>query len=393
MEAQLPDDERSRPPSAPPDDGDGKAVQIERRRFPRETKQLDEQPSPPPALKPLRFSTRDFEPDKQFAAWQAYMAPLVDVRRPDNFPPDAAFAADHAAWNLGGMLVVQQTTPAHSYVRSEAKVRSSLVDHWQISVLRSGRTWTEVDGNVTAGEPGKVELRTLGYPFRGRSTDAETLSIFMPRELFYPSSTEITNNIALSGTRTKLLIDFLDGVEAKLTQLAEGDLPHVVQTVRDMILACASSTGHPSTVPEQLTSLPLKERVHRFVQSNLMSPDLTTDRLCRELGVSRTRLYQVFEPEGGVHHYIQRRRLLSAHATLSDTANRRPIVDIALEAGFSSAAHFSRAFSKEFGYSPREARNVAVPPYLAQAIAPAPEGEGAQSFDKWLRTLGHSRQG
>lgn len=386
METDLPDDERSRPSPAQPDG----AAHVERRRFPRETKPPDERPVPPPALEPLRFSTHGLEPEQQFAAWQAYVAPLVDVRLPDNLTPDAGFKADHAAWNLGGMLIVQQSTPAHSYIRSEAKVRSNLIDHWHISILRSGRTWTEVDGHVSHGEPGKMELRTLGHPFRGRSTDAQTLSLYLPRELLYSSSSEIRNNITLSGTPTKLLIDYLVGVEAKLAELADGDLSHVLQTVRDMILTCVASSAAYSSPPEQHSSLPLKERVHRFIQHNLMSPDLTTERLCKELGVSRTRLYQAFEPDGGVHHYIQRRRLLSAHAALCDAANRQQIIDIAFAAGFSSAAHFSRAFSKEFGYSPREARNVAVPPYLAHAVAPAPEGERAHSFDKWLKMLGHN---
>ncbi|OWW00468.1 helix-turn-helix domain-containing protein [Rhizobium sp. R693] len=361
---------------------------MERRRFPREAKPHKEQPAPPPALKPLRFSTRELEPEQQFAAWQSYVAPLVDIRRPDGSP--TGFAADHAAWNLGGMLIVQQNTPAHSYMRSEAKVRSSPIDHWHIAVLRSGQTWTEVGGHVCEGEPGKVELRSLGHPFRGRSTDAQTLSLYLPRDLLHSASTEIKNNIALSGTRAKLLIDYLDGVEAKLAQLAELELPQVVQTIRDMILTWVSSSPAHLSSPESHSNLPLKERVYRFVQQNLMSSDLTTDRLCRELGISRTRLYQAFEADGGVHHYIQRRRLLSAHAALSDTTKRQQIVDIAFAAGFSSPAHFSRAFSKEFGYSPREARTVAMPSYLAYAIEPAAEAEGAQSFDKWLRTLGHS---
>ncbi|WP_425299069.1 helix-turn-helix domain-containing protein [Rhizobium sullae] len=367
-------------------------VQAERRRFPR-PKVTDEEPPAPPALEPLQFSTRDLEPADQFAAWQAYVAPLMDIRRADNIQPEAEFLADHMAWNLGAMLVVQQSTPPHSYMRSEAKIRSNLIDHWHISVLRSGRTWTEVHGLVCEGEPGKVDLRSLGEPFRGRSTQAQTLSVYLPRELFLdiPASAEIKNNISLSGTYTKLLIDYLDGVETNLSRLTATDLPYVVQTMRDMILTCVASSSAYLTLPEQQSTLALMERVRRLVQRNLTSPDLTTDRLCRELGVSRTRLYQVFEPDGGVHHYIQRRRLLTAHAALSDVANRQKIADIAFTVGFSSAAHFSRAFSKEFGYSPREARNVAVPPHLGHAVAPVPEAESAHSFDRWLKALGHSR--
>jgi len=365
----------------------------ERRRFPRQAAATEEEQSVSSALKPLVFSTRDLAPIDQFAAWQAYVAPLIDVQRPDVSSLDAEFVANHTAWNLGGMLVVQQDTPPHSYLRSQARVRSDLIDHWHVSILRSGHTWTEVDGRVSEGEPGNVELRSLAHPFRGRSTQLRSLSLYLPRELFFdvPGSTEIRNNTALSGTYTKMLIEYLDSLEENLSRFAAKDLPRVVQTTRDMILTCVSSLAVESTVSEHHSNWALMERIRRFVQRNLMSPDLTTERLCRELGISRTRLYQVLELDGGVHHYIQRHRLLSAHAALSDLTNRQQIIDIAFAVGFSSAAHFSRAFSKEFGYSPREARNLTAPPYLERKVAAISEIEGDHSFDKWLKMLGHSR--
>jgi AraC-like DNA-binding protein len=369
---------------------DGAApTQIERRRWPRQPEIAREGGGAPPALEPLQFSTRDLAPVDQFAAWQAYLAPLIEIALPDSSLPEAGFPADHTAWNLGNMLVVQQSVPPHSYMRSAAKLRSNSIDHWHIVVLRTGRTWTEVDGEVSQSEPGKVELRSLGHPFRGRSTQSESLSFYLPRELFsdVTPSAEIKSDVVLSGTQTKLLIEYLDSIEAKLSSLTAGDLPHVVQTTRDMILTCVSSSAEYFGPVEQLGSLALMERVRRFVQRNLSSPDLTTDTMCRELGISRTRLYQVFEPNGGVHHYIQRRRLLAAHAALSNSANRQHIVEIAAAVGFTSAAHFSRAFSKEFGYSPREARNVAVPLRFAQAVPPRSLVESAHSFDDWLKGL------
>jgi AraC-like DNA-binding protein len=65
----------------------------------------------------------------------------------------------------------------------------------------------------------------------------------------------------------------------------------------------------------------------------------------------------MFEPLGGVVHYIRRRRLLDAHTALANPEDTRPIVDIAAERGFVDAAEFSRAFRREFGYRPSDARN------------------------------------
>ncbi|WP_426130587.1 helix-turn-helix domain-containing protein [Pararhizobium sp. PWRC1-1] len=364
----------------------------ERRRWPRQPSPAKEGSLPcPPALEPLHFSTRDLVPADQFAAWQAYLAPLIDIELPDGVSPEAGFPADHTAWNLGSMLIVQQRAPPHSYIRSAAKLRSNSIDHWHIVLLRTGRTWTEVDRHVSEGAPGKVELRSLGRPFRGRSTDSQSLTFYLPRELFSDAtpSADVNNNTALTGTYTDLLIEYMKNIEARLSSLAAADLPQVVRTTRDMILTCLSASAEHSGPAETQGNLDLIGRVRRFVQSNLNSPDLTSDILCRELGVSRTRLYQLFEQSGGVHHYIQKRRLLSAHAALSNSANRQQIVEIASAVGFTSAAHFSRAFSKEFGYSPRQARNVAIPPYFAHAVGPVEVVDSAHCFDAWLKSLGH----
>lgn len=375
-----------------PDDASGKdtpPTEVDRRRWPREPETSAESHVAPPALEPLRFSTRDLDPADQFAAWQAYLAPLMDVRLPDASMEEAGFPADHTAWNLGDMLLVQQSTPPHSYMRSAAKIRSNSIDHWHIALLRTGQAWTEVDGHVAKGEPGKVELRSLGHPFRGRTTQSQSLSLYLPRELFSDMSatSEIKNNVILSGTYAQLLIDYLDSFEVRLSSMAATDLPQVVQTICNMILTCALSSAEYFGPVDRQGGLTPMERARRYVQRNLGSIDLTPDTLCRELGISRTRLYHLFEPSGGVHHYIQKRRLLSAHAALSNSTNRQQVVEIALAVGFTSAAHFSRAFSKEFGYSPREARNVAAPRYFGHA-APATLLEEARSFENWVKALG-----
>jgi AraC-like DNA-binding protein len=366
--------------------GSARTPDKERRRIPRPP---PDEPAPPtqPALEPLYFSTRNLAIESQFSAWQAHVAPLVDVRLPDGTSVDKGFCADHTAWNLGSMLVVQQHAPAHSYARAASKLRSSPIDHWVVVLPRTGRAWTEVDERVVEGQPGKVEFRSLGHPFRGRATESKSVTLYMPRDLFTDAAATLDakNNSVLSGNFANLLIDYVNGVEARLRSLTAEELPTVIQATRDMILAGLSPSAGRAV--QQQMSVALMERARRYVQRNLNSPALTPDTLCRELGVSRTRLYQLFEPSGGVLHYIQKRRLLAAHAALSDSANRQRIIDIAETVGFSSAANFSRAFSSEFGYSPREARNVATPARLAHAISLA-EQDRTRSFEEWLKMLG-----
>jgi AraC-like DNA-binding protein len=360
----------------------------ERRRWSREEEPRQEDGRlAPPVLRPLHFSTANLELHEQVPAWQEHVSSLVDVRLPDDAPVSDGFAADHTAWNLDGMLVVQQNVPAHRYTRSVEKLRSSSVDHWYIAVPRTGQAWTEVNGRVAECRPGGVELRSLGFPFSGRTTGSESLVIYMPRELFSHAATVIdaNNNAILSGNFASVLIDYIGSVESRLPNLVAEDLPRIVNTTRDMILACLSQSAERNTAGEHLMNVALMERARQHIQRNLGSRDLTPAAVCRELGISRTRLYQLFEPSGGVLHYIQRRRLLTAHAALSDQASRQRIGDIAEAVGFSSSASFSRAFSSEFGYSPREARDMIAPALLPRTISVS---KNTQSFEEWLKMLG-----
>jgi AraC-like DNA-binding protein len=108
----------------------------------------------------------------------------------------------------------------------------------------------------------------------------------------------------------------------------------------------------------------LRERVRRAVHRHLQSPSLGPQKLCHEAAMSRSQLYRLFEGEGGVAHYIQRRRLSESFTLLCDASNLLPIAKIAEQLCFADASSFSRAFRREFGMSPSDVRaaSLAGPP-------------------------------
>ncbi|CAM5771581.1 AraC family transcriptional regulator [Labrys miyagiensis] len=379
-----------------PRDGEGSAGKRantptqERRRWPRQQKSNDDsKPRSPSALKPLAFSTLDLTPGEQFDAWRSYVAPLMDVQLPDGVSEEQGFAISHVAWNFRNMLLVQQRGDAYRYQRSEAKLRSSLLDHWSITLRRTGRSWTEVGGRVAESLPGTIEIRSLGRPFRGRLLESEFLTIYMPRTLFGDSVwlLDANNNAVLSSNLADVLAKYINAIEARLAEFTEEELPGVISATRDMIIACLSASETSPKGENRIGAVSLIERARKYIRENLSSTQITPDVLCRELGLSRTHLYQLFEPSGGVVRYIQRQRLLAAHAALSDPQDRRQVSTIAHTFGFNSSADFSRAFSREFGYSPTEARNLIAPTHGALHHDKAKIVE-TSSFESWLRALG-----
>ena len=85
--------------------------------------------------------------------------------------------------------------------------------------------------------------------------------------------------------------------------------------------------------------------------------------------------------------YIQRARLVEAHAILSDPEKSQSIAEIAEDLCFADASNFSRAFKREFGYSPGEARWAALAGLVLPCAPQSPGPSSTTNFDALLRRL------
>ena len=108
-------------------------------------------------------------------------------------------------------------------------------------------------------------------------------------------------------------------------------------------------------------------KVISYIERNL-DGQISFQHLARLAGVSRDTLPRIFVflTRISIYDYIRKRRLSKAYEDLKDTKLR--VVDIAFKYGYNSAATFSRAFKKEFGLTPLQARrsrkHIAIFPKL-----------------------------
>ena len=107
--------------------------------------------------------------------------------------------------------------------------------------------------------------------------------------------------------------------------------------------------------------------VNRSVTGKILSyidahpdQDLTLERLAEELHYSKFYMARTFKADTGMTlcKYIQGRRLETAARELAET--KRPVVEIALEAGYGSQQAFTRAFHREYGHTPQEYRKIGI---------------------------------
>nr|WP_223217331.1 helix-turn-helix domain-containing protein [Rhizobium cauense] len=308
-------------------------------------------------LPSFEFSTDGLSRTDQFAAWHNSFAPMLELS--DLNPNTASFNGRQKLWDLGSLLLAQISTDRLAFSSLPGHVRRDPVDHWTMTVLLSGQIQTDAARTTFTGGPGEVQIHSLGRSFDGITERSEMLMLFVPRDLSLETSATLgAAEFSTLGTGMgQLFSDYLIDVSKRLPMLAQADLPGLATATRAMILACVSPSADHIEAAEGPIANVLLERARQLVQSRLLDPKLGSEMVRRELGISRTRLYHLFEPFGGVMHYIQHRRLLSAYAALTDPNDRRLIFQIAEERGFSDGAEFGRAFKRAFGYSPSEVRN------------------------------------
>lgn len=120
------------------------------------------------------------------------------------------------------------------------------------------------------------------------------------------------------------------------------------------------------------------DRITAMVQGDLQQR-WSVRQLADAVGLSSFHFCRSFKAASGQspHAYVTRLRMEAALHLLRATA--RPVFDIALDTGYSTAAHFSQVFRGHWGVTPRDARLG----HAAAARSPRQEPDSCASARQW----------
>lgn len=334
-------------------------------------------------IAPLRFDTRDLPAELQFEAWRAFHSSVIDVSL--NQDARAGFQFEQKVWNLGKLAFTAARMPGPLVPRRWQHLRKEPIDHWCLVLPDSGSNKPQ----IADGVPRQVHFRSLGRPFDGAAADTSVMTLYIPRDFFRTLAGTLDAHAgSLSpGGLGALLADFLIALERRLPSIPAKDMPQLVEAMRVMITACIAPTPDRLAEAGEEIAFTVLERARRIIQRDLFLPGLGPDSLCRQLGISRSKLYRLFEPLNGVGRYIQRRRLLAAYEALSDSLSARSVGELAELLCYSDAAALSRAFRNEMGRSPSDVRAAARMGLLLSPPAPPNALRGMADLGDILRHL------
>jgi AraC-like DNA-binding protein len=152
-----------------------------------------------------------------------------------------------------------------------------------------------------------------------------------------------------------LLAHHILSLAEQIAQVPQDKLETLALATRALVTICLPSAADQSFAGSCCASSALIERARLGVRRNMASVEFGPAELARLLAMSRSKLYRLLLPEGGVAHFINRERLLQAQRELAADGTAS-IHAIAARVGFKDHSTFSRAFRRTFGATPTQAR-------------------------------------
>jgi AraC-like DNA-binding protein len=271
------------------------------------------------------------------------------------------FAAEVTAHRLSRMIVFDRRLSGVSHSRSPTRVRRDGFDHVALQLLVSGRLVGGGPGAEREVRPGEVILFDMTRPQRTSADGARIVTISLARERIetvVPIGHDLHGAI-LPAPVAALLGDFMLLLARRGGELGAETAAGAGKALAELVAGSLGDLGaRPASGSREVPFTALRrERAEAFIETRLADPALDVGTVAHGLGISRSVLYRLFEPSGGVAQYILGRRLERLRTALRRLTETRSIAALAFACGFASESHCNRAFRAAFGLPPGQYRS------------------------------------
>jgi len=317
------------------------------------------------------MSTDEVSPRERTAFWGHWVNRLFNGLDSDLYG-DAEFDGHMRSTQAGDVILTRLEANRHRVLRSAQAVRGSEQGYLKVVAPFLGCAGVEQKGRQAWVTPGQwaiydtTDTYAVSNPMR-----VEHLVVMLPKaqllERGLPLDELMARPLGLQGGVARVALETMRSAYRELPGMDASTALGVGQAITQFVhLSLLDLAGRGTAVTQREA---LRERIKQHVSQRLGDPDLSVQAIALALNCSRRHLYNAFddEPEG-VAGYLVAQRLAAARRDLHDPAcARRSITEIAYERGFSSPAHFSRAFRARFGATPSAWRAQPPPAVLHDA--------------------------
>jgi len=323
----------------------------------------------------LHGTSWPFSPgESNLAAWRTALTRLVDCSIPPHVDP-ALFDFHGRSWQLPEAFVQTNGGSAMVMSRPQQVIDERPNSQMSLYLVTDGVVLTDYDGHQQSHAAGDIVVVDYSRPYHSQTNGYEGITITFDKARAPLGFQGDCHGAVLAadssagrflGSQIKALLDHIEGLSIEQAQLA---VDNILRFAEGALCAGASEN--------QRGDSSLYERASRLARRKLSDADFGPDELAAALNVSRSKLFRAFAEHGGVQRWMLGERLTASLQTIVRSAGRLKVSTIALQHGFRSEAHFSRAFQKRYDTSP------------SAALALARQEHGSMMYLDWVETDVH----
>lgn len=323
------------------------------------------------------------QPDA-FELYRKGCAHLFDITL---LSPEETFFNRLEGYNLGPLVLAYCQGVPQRFERKLSHIMVDAADTVMAVLELEGGDWRgDYDGRAAGGHMGQIRLVDMTRPFDMSTGAYSSLYVMISRAQLEGCGDLDFHGLVISedSVSGRLLGSHLRALGEVVDRMTVREAETAAKATLALVVGAILAHAQPASSGPRPIEKMLLASGRQFIEQRLDDVELSPESVRGHLGVSRSLLYRVFEPLGGVSAFIQGRRLDQAFdSILQDRAERHTLAEVAYRHGFRSDAHFSRAFRSRFGVTPGRLRR----------LGEAARQEGLSALERpddvwaWLRGL------
>lgn len=334
-----------------------------------------------------RFDYRNYPADRRLGEFRHMTASLYDTLA---IGAEEDFRAEALGYRADDLIFTRVAFSPTRFIRNEQHLDDAGSG---FLVLQHQYTGSELllmeHGNIHI-DAGNIYLRDWSFPFVSHASEMRLDSVVIPRHRLRSSVLLDAEHPVLSMPAVspggRMLAEIWSDLFSRFPGMPLGDAEVLCEAFLGFL---DGLLGHGAQAKPNKTLRSMEQFLLVRLRQNVGVEDL-----CRHFHISRTQVFRLFQPHGGVMAFLKRHRLERCHAELlTADPSRTRVIDVAASWLFDDPSLFSRQFRSIFGQCPSAVLGKAHtsrlrPPENKEDTPLSPESYG--EYRKWLSRAARS---
>ncbi|WP_266172047.1 helix-turn-helix domain-containing protein [Dyella subtropica] len=303
------------------------------------------------------FDSAEYDQDDAFARYCDLYAAGADVERTGGL-----FFARVRSWRLDRTLLFVREYGGVRHHRRERVARDGF-NHFVLHHVVSGELIGGPEGAAVPIAPGETLLLDTREAMECGAHAVRLITLGVARDAVRAAAGYVDglHGRKIAAREGALMGAMLRALVEQAPHLPPGAHAAITRTLVDLLSVAINPAGTGARSDFYRLEYVRREVVQRLIEAHLAVRDFSVQDIISETGISRASLYRMFESQGGVAKFIQKRRLQLLRDWLDDRAfDGQSLAELAPLSGFAGESHAGRLFKQAFGVSPGAYRAASI---------------------------------